>query len=454
MLQAMNTGHDGRLAAETRVHFTSGTRRVGEYVDGLMAAHPERIERRDQHGTPVEYTLLPREERADAATCITVDGTAEATPVVYALRSHYTGTMLRFRTASGLEHTVSPEHPLYRLRDAVEYTPASEVRVGDWLAAPRHLIADDNTSVSSTDAEDSYWAGMLTGDGSISGHAGTATAIAERPVALAVREADPPRLRRIELVPANSNVDVIPCTTRLAAKLAQAKALGSSQRQIATAAGCSQALISAYQRGTRLPTPGRLEQLCLALQDLGVVCDDLLLLARADLRWERVMAIEPVAYDGPVYDLQVSEQRHSGQFPHNFAADCLLTSNSMTTLHSNSPRDTISRLETMVLMAGMDLPLRAIREQIASAVQLIVHQSRMKDGSRKIVNISEVQGMEGDVITMQDIFIFEQTGVENGRVVGRLRPTGIRPRFIEAFELANIHLPPQVFGYGASGNKW
>lgn len=125
---------------------------------------------------------------------------------------------------------------------------------------------------------------------------------------------------------------------------------------------------------------------------------------------------------------------------------------SMTTLHSNSPRDTLSRLETMVLMAGMDLPLRAIREQIASAVHLIVHQSRMKDGSRKVVNISEVQGMEGEVITMQDVFVFEQTGVENGRVVGRLRPTGIRPRFIEAFELANIHLPPQVFGYG--GGKW
>ncbi len=125
---------------------------------------------------------------------------------------------------------------------------------------------------------------------------------------------------------------------------------------------------------------------------------------------------------------------------------------SMTTLHSNSPRDTLSRLETMVLMAGMDLPLRAIREQIASAIHLVVHQSRMKDGSRKVVNISEVQGMEGDVIVMQDVFVFEQTGIENGRVIGRLRPTGIRPRFIEAFELANIHLPPQVFGYGAG--KW
>lgn len=124
---------------------------------------------------------------------------------------------------------------------------------------------------------------------------------------------------------------------------------------------------------------------------------------------------------------------------------------SLTTLHSNSPRDTLSRLETMVLMAGMDLPHRAIREQVSKAIQLIVHEARMKDGSRKIVNIAEVQGMEGDVVVMQDIFVFEQTGVENGRIQGRLRPTGIRPRFMEAFEVAGIHLPPSVFGYG---NMW
>jgi pilus assembly protein CpaF len=99
-------------------------------------------------------------------------------------------------------------------------------------------------------------------------------------------------------------------------------------------------------------------------------------------------------------------------------------------------------------MAGMDLPLRAIREQIASAIHLIVHQERMKDGSRKVTYISEVLRMEGDIITMQDLFVFEQTGIENGRVQGRLRPTGIRPSFVERFELANIHLPPAVFGYG------
>jgi pilus assembly protein CpaF len=119
---------------------------------------------------------------------------------------------------------------------------------------------------------------------------------------------------------------------------------------------------------------------------------------------------------------------------------------SMSTGHANTPRDMLSRLETMVLMAGMDLPLRAIREQISSAVDLIVHQNRLKDGTRKIVNITEVQGMEGDVIVMQDIFVFEQTGVEEGQIKGRLKPTGIRPHFVERFEVAGIHLPPNLFG--------
>jgi pilus assembly protein CpaF len=102
----------------------------------------------------------------------------------------------------------------------------------------------------------------------------------------------------------------------------------------------------------------------------------------------------------------------------------------------------------MTLMAGMDLPLRAIREQVASAINLIVHKERMKDGTRKVVNVTEVQGMEGDVIVMSDIFVFEQTGIEAGKVIGRLRPTGIRPKFTEQIEAANIHLPPNVFGVG------
>jgi pilus assembly protein CpaF len=119
---------------------------------------------------------------------------------------------------------------------------------------------------------------------------------------------------------------------------------------------------------------------------------------------------------------------------------------SMSTGHANTPRDMLSRLETMVLMAGMDLPLRAIREQISSAVDLIVHQNRLKDGSRKITNITEVQGMEGDVIVMQDVFVFEQTGVEEGKIQGRLKPTGIRPQFVERFETLGVHLPPNIFG--------
>ncbi len=121
---------------------------------------------------------------------------------------------------------------------------------------------------------------------------------------------------------------------------------------------------------------------------------------------------------------------------------------SMTTAHSNSPRDTLARIETMTMMAGMELPARAIREQIASAIDLVVHEERMRDGTRKIVNIVEVSGMEGDVITMTDIFTFEQSGFENGKVVGRLRPTGLRPKFMDKIDAAGIHLPASIFGIG------
>ncbi len=120
---------------------------------------------------------------------------------------------------------------------------------------------------------------------------------------------------------------------------------------------------------------------------------------------------------------------------------------SLSTGHANTPRDMLARLETMVLMAGVDLPVRAIREQISSAVDLIVHQSRLKDGTRKIVNITEVQGMEGDTIVMQDVFVFEQTGVIEGKIQGRLKPTGIRPKFVEQFETQGIHLPNNIFGF-------
>jgi pilus assembly protein CpaF len=119
---------------------------------------------------------------------------------------------------------------------------------------------------------------------------------------------------------------------------------------------------------------------------------------------------------------------------------------SLSTGHANSPRDILARLETMCLMAGVDLPARAIREQIASALDLIIQISRLKDGSRKITNITEVQGMEGDTIVLQDVFVFEQTGYVDGKVQGRLRPTGIRPKFTEKFEAAGIKLPQNTFG--------
>ncbi len=121
---------------------------------------------------------------------------------------------------------------------------------------------------------------------------------------------------------------------------------------------------------------------------------------------------------------------------------------SMTTIHSNSPRDTLRRIETMVLMAGLELPLRAIREQVSSAIELIIHMERMRDGTRKVVHVAEVQGMEGDTIIMQDLFLFDQTGIQNGRVVGSLKSTGLRPKFAEKFAINNIELPSEVFNIG------
>jgi pilus assembly protein CpaF len=120
---------------------------------------------------------------------------------------------------------------------------------------------------------------------------------------------------------------------------------------------------------------------------------------------------------------------------------------SITTVHANSPRDSLARLETMTLMAGVDLPMRAIREQVSSAIDLIVHQSRLKDGSRRIVSISEVVGMESDVITLQDLFSFDfKAGMdERGRFRGALRSTGLRPRFVETLEDAGIHLARDIF---------
>jgi len=120
---------------------------------------------------------------------------------------------------------------------------------------------------------------------------------------------------------------------------------------------------------------------------------------------------------------------------------------SLTTLHANSPRDAISRLETMSLMAGIELPIRVVREQIASAVDLIVQQTRLRDGTRKVTQITELAGMEGDTIVLTDIFKFEQTGVStDGKVLGELKPTGIRPLFSTRLEAAGFKLRPEVFG--------
>jgi len=189
--------------------------------------------------------------------------------------------------------------------------------------------------------------------------------------------------------------------------------------------------------------------------------------AELQLRQEHVVSLEsrPPNIEGrgeiSIRDLVVNSLRMRpdrivvGECRSGEALDMLQAMNtghdgSLTTAHSNSPRDTLSRLEVMCLMAGMELPVRAIREQIASAVDLIVHQERIRDGSRKITKVTEVQGMEGDVITMSDVFEFEQTGIEAGKVIGRIRPTGLRPKFIDKIEQSGIHLPPSVFGIGMS----
>ena len=119
---------------------------------------------------------------------------------------------------------------------------------------------------------------------------------------------------------------------------------------------------------------------------------------------------------------------------------------SLTTAHANSPRDALSRLETMVLMSGLELPVRAIREQVASAVDIIIQQSRLKDGSRKVTHITEVQHMEGDTITTQDIFRFEQTGLDSdGKIQGFFTPTGLLPGFLDKFRLSGVTLPEGFF---------
>jgi pilus assembly protein CpaF len=125
---------------------------------------------------------------------------------------------------------------------------------------------------------------------------------------------------------------------------------------------------------------------------------------------------------------------------------------SLTTVHANAPRDAIARVENMVLMAGLDLPVRAIREQVASALDLIVHVSRLADGKRRVTHVTEVVGMEGQTVTLQDVFLFQQTGIDaRGKVLGNIVSTGLRPHFIDRFEAAGIHLPADIF---AAGRVW
>jgi pilus assembly protein CpaF len=120
---------------------------------------------------------------------------------------------------------------------------------------------------------------------------------------------------------------------------------------------------------------------------------------------------------------------------------------SLTTLHANTPRDALSRVETMVLMAGYELPVRAIRQQVAAALDLIVQIERLNDGARKVTAITEVQGMESDVVTLQDLFRFEVEEVSSKHaVVGRLRPTGLRPTFLDKFRKHGVELPPAMVG--------
>jgi pilus assembly protein CpaF len=119
---------------------------------------------------------------------------------------------------------------------------------------------------------------------------------------------------------------------------------------------------------------------------------------------------------------------------------------SLTTIHSNSPRESLSRLETMVLMAGMDLPVRAIRDQVAKAINLIVQQERLQDGTRKIIHIAEVQGLEGDTIILEDLFKYDQTDYQSGKVIGQFRATGARPHCYDKFGAMGVNLPLSVFG--------
>jgi pilus assembly protein CpaF len=180
----------------------------------------------------------------------------------------------------------------------------------------------------------------------------------------------------------------------------------------------------------RQPHVVRLETRSANIEGQGAVPQRMLLINSLRMRPDRIVMGEVRGAEA-VDMLQAMNTGHDG---------------SLTTLHANTPRDALSRLETMISMASLNLPDKAMRQQIASAINVVIQVTRLSDGSRKLITISEIVGMEGDVITMQDIFVFERQGVdEDGKVVGRFRATGLRPRFTERLQAWGIELPAGLF---------
>jgi pilus assembly protein CpaF len=180
----------------------------------------------------------------------------------------------------------------------------------------------------------------------------------------------------------------------------------------------------------RQPHVVRLETRPPNIEGAGAIPQRLLLVNALRMRPDRIVVGEVRGAEA-VDMLQAMNTGHDG---------------SLTTIHSNSPRDALSRLETMIAMASLHLPERAMRQQIASAINVVIQVARLGDGSRKLIQISEIVGMEGEVITMQDIFIYERQGVdEDGRVVGRFKATGIRPKFADRLQAYGIKLSSLLF---------
>jgi pilus assembly protein CpaF len=193
----------------------------------------------------------------------------------------------------------------------------------------------------------------------------------------------------------------------------------------------------------RQPHVVRLETRPANIEGNGAVPQRMLLINALRMRPDRVVMGE--TRGGEAIDmLQAMNTGHDG---------------SITTLHANTPRDALGRLETMISMANLGIPERAMRQQIASAVDIVIQASRLSDGTRKVMSIAEIVGMEGEIITMQEIFVYERMGIdENGKVIGRFRPTGIRPRFADRLKAHGIELPASLFvdtpPAAAGGGRW